>query len=103
MNGPQDLIVVSAPAMHLGSLCLFTGYANSYQKSTVTMGHSVHNTDVSKMLTHTAPGTLPAICPLQLKSGLKSVKTTVHKCASDHFAHSCPKQHLDQCLDRDVK
>ncbi|KAJ8332864.1 hypothetical protein SKAU_G00417600 [Synaphobranchus kaupii] len=43
------------------------GYACPYQHPTTTMGHSVHNVDISKPLTHATPYTLPAICPVQLK------------------------------------
>ncbi len=33
------------------------------------MGHSIHNVDISKLLTHTMPCTLSAICPVQWKPG----------------------------------
>jgi hypothetical protein len=33
------------------------------------MGHTVHNIDISKPLTHTSPCTLSAICLVQLKPG----------------------------------
>ena len=37
--------------------------------STVTIGYSIHNADISKLLTHTMPHTLSAICPEQRKPG----------------------------------
>ncbi len=68
-NGPQDLITVSLciqndiNKMHLCSLSIT--YACPYHNLTVTMGHSIHNLDISKPLTHTTPYTLSAICPVQ--------------------------------------
>ncbi len=52
--------------MHLCSLSIT--YACPYHNSTTTMGHSIHNVDLSKPLSHTMPYTLSAICPVQLIS-----------------------------------
>ncbi len=47
--------------MHLCSLSI--KYACPYQKPTATMGHLIHDIDISKSLTHKTPYTLSAICP----------------------------------------
>ncbi len=68
-NGPQDLVTVSLciqnaiNKMHLCSLSIT--YACPYHNPTATMGHSIHNVDISKPLTHTTPYTLSVICPVQ--------------------------------------
>ncbi len=64
-NGPQDLVTVSLciqnaiNKMHLCSLSIT--YACPYHNPTATMGHSNHNIDVNKPLTHTTPYMLSAI------------------------------------------
>jgi hypothetical protein len=57
-NGPRDLVTVPAfkfaiDKMHL--CLLFIAYACPYHNPTATMGHSIHNVDISKPLTHTTP------------------------------------------------
>jgi hypothetical protein len=72
-NGPRDLIKVSLciqiaiDKMQLYSLSV--AYACPSHNLTATMGHSVHNVDISKPLIHITPYTLSAICPVQLKPG----------------------------------
>ncbi len=61
-NGPQDLVTVSLciqnaiNKMHLYSL--YITYAFLYHNPTATMGHSIHNIDISKPLTHLSDLTL---------------------------------------------
>ncbi len=68
-NGSQDLVTLSLciqnaiNKMHLCSLSIT--YACPYHNPTATMGHSIHNVDISKLLTHMTPYTLSAICPVQ--------------------------------------
>jgi hypothetical protein len=68
-NGPQDLITVSLciqisiAKMQLCSLTVV--YACQYHNPTATMGHSVHNVDISKPLAHMTPYRLSTICPVQ--------------------------------------
>ncbi len=68
-NGPQDLVTVSLciqNAITKMHLCLLSiTYTCPYHNPTATMGHSIHNFDISKPLTHTTPYTLSAICPVQ--------------------------------------
>ncbi len=52
-------------------LCLLSiTYACPYHNPTATMGHSIHNIDISKPLTHTTPYMRSAICPVQWKPGI---------------------------------
>ena len=72
-NGPQDLITVSLCiqiAFDKMQWCsLSVAYACPYHNPTTTMGHSIHNVDISKPLAHSTPYTLTAICLVQLKPG----------------------------------
>ena len=63
-NGPQDLVTVPL-SIKIGidkmQLCpLSVAYAFPYHNPTATMGHSIHNDDISKLLSHTRhlPGTV---------------------------------------------
>ncbi len=83
-NGPQYLVPVSLciqnaiNKMHLCSLSIT--YACPYHNPTATMGHSNHNLDIRKPLTHTTPYTLSAICPVQWKPGFIREENTSPKC-----------------------
>ncbi len=82
-NGPQDLIMVSLciqnaiNKMHLCSLS--KTYAYPWYNPTATMGHSIHNVNISKPLTHTMPYMLSAIFPVQWKPGFISEENTSPK------------------------
>ncbi len=94
-NGPEDLVTESLciqnaiNKMHLCSLSIT--YACPYHNPTATMGHSIHNVDIRKPLTHTTPYTLSAIYPVQWKPGF-ILKRTPLQSARRHrmwaFAHS---------------
>ncbi len=60
-NGPQDLVTVTLciqNAINKMPPCSFSiTYACPYHNPTATMGHSIHNIDLSKPLTHTTPYT----------------------------------------------
>ncbi len=93
-NGPQDLVTVSQciqnaiNKMHQCSLSIT--YACAYHNPTATMGHSIHNIDISKPLTHTMPYTLSVICPVQWKPGLIREENTSPKCQTPSNVSICP-------------
>jgi hypothetical protein len=71
-NGPQDLVTLSMcvhTAIDKMQLCSMSIGAKAcpYHNPTATMGHSVHNVDIRKPLSHTMPYTLFAIRPVHLK------------------------------------
>ncbi len=95
-NGPQHLITVSLciqnaiNKMHLCSLSI--KYASPYHNPTATMGHSIHNVDISKPLTHTTPYTHCLPSALYSINRDSSVKRTPLQSARRHrmwaFCHS---------------
>ncbi len=93
-NGPQDLITVSLciqnaiNKLHLCSLSIT--YACPYHNPTTTMGHSIHNGDISKPLTHTTPYTLSVICPVQWKPGFIREENTSPKTQTPSNVSICP-------------
>ncbi len=65
-NGPQGLLTVSLCIQNAINLCsLSITYACPYHNPTTTMGHSIHNINISTPCTHTTPYMLSAICPVQ--------------------------------------
>ncbi len=73
--------------MHLCSLSIT--YACPYHNPTATMGHTNHNVDNSKPLTHTTPYTLSAICPVQWKPGFIREENTSPKCQTAFLQSAC--------------
>ncbi len=73
--------------MHLCSLSIT--YACPYHNPTATMGHTNHNVDNSKPLTHTTPYTLSAICPVQWKPGFIREENTFPKCQTAFLQSAC--------------
>ncbi len=93
-NGPQDLVTVSLciqnaiNKMHVCSLSIT--YAYPYHNPTATMGHSIHNVDISKLLTHTTSYTLSVICPVQCKLRFIHEENTSPKCQTPSNVSICP-------------
>ena len=55
-NGPQDLVTISVHSIAINKMQLYSlpvAYACTYYNLTATMGHCVHNIDISKLLAHT--------------------------------------------------
>ncbi len=106
-NGLQDLVTVSLGIqnainkMHLCSLAI--KYACPYHNLTATMGHSIHNVDISKPLTHTTPYTLSAICPVQWKPGLIREENTSPKCHPLSNVSICPFESVTTMNSSQVK
>ncbi len=68
--------------MHLCSLSIT--YACPYHNPNATMGHSIHNVDISKPLTHMMPYTVSAIFALYSENRASSVKRTSLQSARRH-------------------
>ncbi len=92
-NVPQDLVTVSLciqnaiNKMHLCSLSIT--YACPYHNPTATMGHSIHNIDISKPLPYTTPYSLFTFCPVQGKPGLIHEENTSPKCQTPSNVSIC--------------
>ncbi len=74
--------------MHLCSLSI--ACVCPCHNPTATMGHTIHNVDISKPLTHTMPYTLSAICPVQWKPGFIREENPSPKCQMPSNVSICP-------------
>ncbi len=88
---PRHVSLCIQNAINKIHLCLlFMTYACPYHNPTSTMGHSIHNVNISKLLTHTTPYTLSAICPVQWKLGFIREENTSPKCQTPSNVSICP-------------
>ncbi len=77
--------------MHLFSLSIILiRYACPYHNPTATMGHLIHNVDISKPLTHTTPYPRSAICPVQWKPWFIHEENISPKCQTPSNVSICP-------------
>jgi hypothetical protein len=76
----NNLCAFKLPLIKCYRFSLSIAYACPYHNLTLTMGHSVHNVDISKPLAHTMPYKLSAICPVQLKLGFIHEEHTSPAC-----------------------
>ncbi len=74
--------------MHLCSLSIT--YACPYHNPNATMGHSIHNVEIRKPITHMMPYTLSAICPVQWKPGFVREENTSPNCQTPSNVSICP-------------
>ncbi len=65
-------------------------YSCPYHNPTATMGHLIHNVDISKLLTHTTLYTLSTIFHVQWKSGFIRKENTSPKCQTPSNVSICP-------------
>ena len=73
------------------SVCsLSVAYACPYHSPTATMGHSVHNVEISKLLANTTPYMLSAICSVQFKPGLICEEFLSRACQWPSKVSICP-------------
>ncbi len=91
-NGPQDLVCLCIQnAINKIHLCLLSiTYACPYNNPTATMGHLIHNVDISKPLTHITPYMLSTVCPVQWKLGFIREENTSPKCQTPSNVSICP-------------
>ncbi len=83
------LCAFNIPSIKCTCVSLYITYACLYHNPTATMGQSIHNVDISKLLTHKKPYTLSAICPVQWKPWIREENTSP-KCQTPSNVSICP-------------